>query len=120
MESENTFAPELILSESERADLAVVRSMPGFTVIQKIFRSSLDTFTLALLNAPEDSEEMKSRHRSAKVVAQLYTSFIDRVNQEVEVLVKTPRWSDPPLDPTSVLDMDYPLPEIEIDLNQFI
>lgn len=102
---DSTFAPELVLRDEERVNLAIIQTQPGFRVIQKIFKSAIDTFTLAMINAPEDSDEALSKHRSAKVAAQLYTIFVNRVNQEVEVYVRAPRHTDKPIDITEVLDM---------------
>lgn len=103
---DNTFAPELELTDDERVNLAVVASMPGFQIMQRIFRSAIDTFSIAMINATVGSDEAQIYHQSAKVAAQLYTLFVARVNREVETYVKAPKPSDPPLaDITDVLEM---------------
>lgn len=101
----HSFAPELILDEHQRRELAITVSQPGFKVMQELFFSAVGTFTLAMINSPEDSQETLSKHRSAKVAAQLYSQFIARVNQEVEQYLKLPRATDKPVDIAAILDM---------------
>lgn len=99
------FAPELELEQGEVASLAAIMSHPGYKVIHKIFRSTVDRFTVAILNADSaDDKQVLSRVRSAKVAAQIYTAFTNRANQEVADFMHQPRANDKPVDVTENLD----------------
>jgi len=100
------FIPEVTLEYGERAELATIISHPGFKIIDKIMKSVVAKFGVAMLNAPEGSPEVYERHRSAKVAAQIYDGLINIINHEVQQYVGAPKASDKPVDPTSILDME--------------
>jgi hypothetical protein len=79
------FNPDIELTPVERVDLASVVAMPGFTVIRKLIKASIDHIGLNLLNTPSsDRERVITNHISWKVAAQIYTVFINIINRESE------------------------------------
>lgn len=79
------FKPELDLDRTEQAQLASIVGQPGFQVLQKIGKACVDQFVVASLNTPdEDEKAVLSKHRSARIAAQLWTSLIANIRFEVE------------------------------------
>jgi hypothetical protein len=102
----DSFAPDTTLNSRERQELAMIIAQPGFKVMQNLWKSCVSSFNLALINTPEDSTDLiVARHRSAKVAAQLYTLFVNRINEEVFNINNAPRPYDKPLDISNDLDI---------------
>lgn len=100
------FNPEVHLEDIERAELSVVVAHPGFKVIKKIFRSCVDVFAIDLLNTPTSADdEILSKHRDARVAAQLYTLLANRINTESQAYVAS-KISLEPVNVTEDLDID--------------
>lgn len=99
------FEPVIELSPDEAGMLAAIMSHPGFKVIQKICKSTVDQFAVAMLNADEaDEKRILSLHRSAKVAAQLYTMQLNRMKNAVNDYIQS-QPSDKPIDVAEALDI---------------
>jgi hypothetical protein len=101
------FNPDLQLEHGERAVLAATAATPGFVIMHRIFRSEVDKFLIALINAdPANSKEVVSRQLLAKAAAQFYQAVTTRINEEVMLYTHAPRADDKPIDITEqVLDI---------------
>lgn len=85
---EFVFNPELELERKEIAELAAIYSQPGFKVLTKIHRTSVDWFVKNLLNTDGvKKDEVLIRHNQAQVAAQLYTLLLNYVNNLVHEYV---------------------------------
>lgn len=79
------FNPEIRLDRQEQSALASIVGQPGFQVLQKIGKACVDQFVVSSLNTPdEDEEAVLSKHRSARIAAQLWSSLIANIRFEVE------------------------------------
>lgn len=106
MANKPQFNPDLQLDTTDRANLAGLSSNEGFKVLQRIMRSEVDKFVVKLINTdPAKPKEIIAAHRLAKAAAQFYTAISNRVNEEIQTYIATPREGDRPVDVTSgVLD----------------
>ena len=83
-QEEFVFDPEFELQPEELSALASVYGQPGFKVITKILRKSVDWFIKQLINAdPAIPNEVLSRQNQAKTAAQFYTLWLDNINELV-------------------------------------
>jgi hypothetical protein len=102
---ERKYEPEMELEPKKIADLAAVVRHPGFSVIQKIARCTVDHFVLGWINAKSDAEVLDT-HKKAQVAAQFYDGLIRRINDEIVnygILVSADNQT--PVDATEVLEM---------------
>lgn len=99
------FNPEVILEREEIAHLAALISQPGFKVIQKICRTGVDQFTVAMINTDQaNKEEVIARHNEARAAARYYTWVINTINNSVtEYIHSTP--NSKPIDSAENLDI---------------
>lgn len=82
--SEFHFNPDVHLEREEVAHLASLVSQPGFKILQKIFRSGVDQFTVAMMNADQANEKaVLARHNEARAAAKYYTWVIETINNSV-------------------------------------
>jgi hypothetical protein len=87
---ENEFMPELALEPEEVANLASLRGHPGFPVLQKMLRSLVDKYAVAMINVAEtDEKEVLAKHKMAKLAAQYYVSFVNSINNVTELYIAT-------------------------------
>lgn len=95
------FEPEIELEHDQRGQLAQTTATEGFRVLQRIMRSTVDSFLLDLINAnAANQSEVLSRHNLAKAAAQFYQRVTNTVNEEVRLYVAAPRATDTPVDLT--------------------
>jgi hypothetical protein len=106
---ESSFNPELTLNHSDRGHLVQMAAMPGYAVMHQIFRSEIDKFIVALLNArPAEHQEVLAAQLMAKAAAQFYEGITDRINEEIVQYSGAVRVTDRPVDPTEgLLDIGY-------------
>ena len=84
MQDEKAYFPEIDLTNDDRAQLMQTISTPGQVVFNKIFKSVVDGYTTHLLNSPEGNKEvMYERFLMSKVSAQLFTSLVNHINEEI-------------------------------------
>lgn len=113
---ENRFNPDLMLDHNERGLLAQLLSMPGYEVMHKVFRSEVDKFFVALINAdPANTNEVVAKQITAKAAAQFYTAITGRLkNEVVDYVSSAPRLPEVIRDITDdLLDFD----DQQINLN---
>ena len=110
------FEPELHLETQEKADLVGTMSTPGFKILNKIAKASCDKFIVSLLNTEtENKEAVYANFLKAQVAAQLYTMFVNKLNEERAIYLSLPRAGDKPIDTTEGLLDIGDLPSIELD-----
>jgi hypothetical protein len=106
MDIEKKFDPELELEMKDRADLSAAINHPGFAVILRIGRWMVDQFVLDWMNANTD-EQVLIAHKYAKVAAQFFQGFADRINEEaIQYRAVVNSDNKTPIDVTSALDID--------------
>jgi hypothetical protein len=82
------FEPDIDISGQERNDLAAVMTMPGFTVIWKLMKASVDQLGLNLMNtATGNNDQVLAKHRDWKVAGQFATILANLMNREKEIYV---------------------------------
>jgi hypothetical protein len=98
---------ELTLGRNEQAYLAAIKATPGFKVLDDIAKSEVNKFIQRLINIPSDDKEaVLSAHMAAKVAAQMYAGFVNRINFEIDQYMNTPTLRDKPKDLTEgILDL---------------
>lgn len=102
---EDKFEPVVELQEEEVASIAAIMSHPGFIAYNKVWRSAVDNFVVQLLNVPLENEaKILKLHMASKLIAQLFTTVVNNVNEKVHIYVNS-RPSDKPLDVTANLDL---------------
>jgi len=120
---DNRFNPDLQLEHNERGLLAQLLSMPGYQVMHKVFRSEVDKFFVALINAdPAQANEVLAKQITAKAAAQFYTAITERLqNEVVDYMATAPRVAEVMKDVTEdLLDMDDRQIQLNMDyLNLF-
>lgn len=99
------FDPVVELQPEEVAQLAAIINHPGFKVYNKVWKGAVDGFVIPLLNTPlEDEARILKLHMAAQIVAKLFATVVERVNEEVDQHIAS-RPSERPLDVTENLDM---------------
>lgn len=84
MQNEKAYFPEIDLTQDERAQLMQTISTPGQAVFNKVFKSVVDGYTTHLLNSPEGNRDVAyERLLMSKIAAQLFTSLVEHINQEI-------------------------------------
>lgn len=106
MELEKSFDPELELSNKEQADLSAVIHHPGFAVALRLGRCMVDQFVVKWMNADSDEDVLKA-HKHAKVSAQFFQGFVDRINLEAAQYKSFSTQDNKPIDITENLDMGW-------------
>lgn len=82
---ESRFEPEITLAHSDRAMVAQTVGTHGWKVIERIMRSVVDKYLVALINVDEsDDKAIVAAHKLSKAAAQVYTDSMSRVHQEVQ------------------------------------
>lgn len=77
----------LILSEAQRATLGQYLRTEGFALIMRMWRDEVRKFTeFALCSDTSDDKASLEALRKAKVAAQLFQGWVDRLNHELELL----------------------------------
>jgi hypothetical protein len=77
----------LVLNESQRATLGQYIRTEGFAIILRMWRDEVRKFTGAALAADiADDKSSLEALRKAKVAAQLFQGWVDRLNNELELL----------------------------------
>jgi hypothetical protein len=77
----------LVLSEAQRATLGQYIRTEGFALILRMWRDEVRKFTeIALGSDMADDKSSLEALRKAKVAAQLFQGWVDRLNQELELL----------------------------------
>ncbi len=77
----------LVLSESQRATLGQYIRTEGFALILRMWRDEVRKFTeAALASDTADDKTALETLRKAKVAAQLFQGWVDRLNHELELL----------------------------------
>lgn len=99
---------DYFLTTKEQADLAAIISTPGFKVLKDIAESECKKFINVLVNTDaSDDAKVLANHKKAQVAAQLFSGFIERINEEISQYTNAPRPSDKPVDITKgLLDID--------------
>jgi hypothetical protein len=98
------FNPELNLQPEEIAYLASVYGQPGFKVIAKILRKGVDWFIKNLVNAnASKTEEVVTAQIKSQVAAQMYTLWLNQINELVVQYVHS-QPTDKPVESVQGLD----------------
>ncbi len=83
----NKLQDALVLNESQRATLGQYMRTEGFALIMRMWRDEVRKFTeVALGSDLSDDKSSLEALRKAKVAAQLFQGWVDRLNHELEVL----------------------------------
>lgn len=99
---ENRFEPEFSLEHSDRAMVAQTVASPGWKVINRILRSEVDKYLIALININEsDDKAIVAAHKLSKAAAQVYTAAMARINHEVNQFIAV---SGPPTEPVDMTE----------------
>ena len=78
---------ELVLNDSQRAALGQYLRTEGFAIILRMQRDEVRKFTEAALEADtSDDKTALETLRKAKVAAQLFQGWVDRLNRELATL----------------------------------
>jgi hypothetical protein len=102
---ESAFDPDIELSGEERNDLASTMAMPGFRVIWKLMKASVDHFGNNLMNVPTgDNRHVLAKHRDWKVAGQFATILATLMSREKEIYLSSLP-SPKPVDSAEGLDM---------------
>ena len=102
---EGEFDPDIEFSGEERNDLASVMAMPGFRVIWKLMKSSVDHFGNNLMNvATGNDDQVLAKHRDWKVAGQFATILATLMSREKEIYLSS-RPDPTPIDAAEGLDM---------------
>lgn len=98
---------EYKLGRDEQASLAAVAGHPGFRVILKLGEMEAKKFIQVLMNTPaSDKDLVITNHIKAQEIAQWFTGFVNRINEEITEYTHAPKASDKPIDVTSgILDL---------------
>lgn len=73
--------PEPVLNNSEISQLISTMNTPGFKVILKILKSTVDSFFIPFINKQVDDEKgILAAHNQLKTAAQLQEGFVQRLN----------------------------------------
>lgn len=77
----------LVLSEAQRATLGQYIRTEGFALILRMWRDEVRKFTEAALGSDTADDKVSLEAlRKAKVAAQLFQGWVDRLNHELEML----------------------------------
>lgn len=77
----------LVLSESQRATLGQYLRTEGFALLLRMWRDEVRKFTEAALGVDiSDKDKALAALVKAKVAAQIFQGWVDRLNNELEVL----------------------------------
>lgn len=77
----------LILSDSQRATLGQYIRTEGFAILLRMQRDEVRKFTeVALATDTADDKTSLEALRKAKVAAQLFQGWVERLNHELEIL----------------------------------
>lgn len=88
MDEKEKFDPHAELNGQDRNDLAAIMSMPGFKVLLRLFRASVDHIGMNLMNTPTgEDNQVVAKHRDWKVAAQVFTVMVELLNREKEIYV---------------------------------
>jgi hypothetical protein len=73
------------LDNGQRAILAAYVHTEGFEILKQLWEDEVRKYNTRLLNtSPADEPHVIANHYCAKVAAQMYQGWIDRLNQEIE------------------------------------
>jgi hypothetical protein len=101
---ENRFEPELSLEHADRAAVAQTVATPGWKVINRILRSEVDKYLIALINVPaSDDHAIVAAHKLSKAAAQVYTAAMSRISNEVQQFIAQSGMPTTPVDITEGL-----------------
>ncbi len=82
MENKSEFLPEIELEPEEIASLVSTMATPGFDVLRKILRSSVDRFAMNLINTDNvEEEKVLERHRMARMATIFLGEIYNRLNE---------------------------------------
>lgn len=99
---ENRFEPEISLEHSDRAMVAQTVATPGWKIINRILRSEVDKYLIALINVDEsDDKAIVAAHKLSKAAAQVYAASMARVNYEVQQFIAV---SGTPAEPVDITE----------------
>ncbi len=83
---------ELELTEDERGVLAASVKQRGFEIMQRIMEDQVRKFNFKLLDTnPAKQEEVLAAHYIAKGVAQFYTSLMEKIESECQIVAYSNR-----------------------------
>lgn len=95
--------PECELDGTEQSELASVRGMQGWKVVQKVMRIVVEQARVDLDNAdPARPAEVTAKHALSRATAVAVTRITDRINIEVSQFHGRPKASDQPTDETEL------------------
>ena len=87
---EDNFDPDIQLSGEERNDLASVMMMPGFRVILKLMKATVDNLGLNLMNTSTgQDDQVLAKHRDWKVAGQFFTILAALLSREKEIFISS-------------------------------
>jgi len=74
------------LDDRQRAVLVSQVQQEGFDIFQRLFIDVIREFNVALMNTPVTKpNEILANHMTAKVAAQIYEAFMERLRSELEL-----------------------------------
>lgn len=77
---------EINLTDNERGILSATVKQQGFELLQRLMEDQVRKFNFKLLNTnPANSDLVLANHTLAKAVAQFYTAFMDKIEQECQI-----------------------------------
>ena len=86
LDDSNVVNIDFKLDARQRGILNATVKQEGFDIIQHLFIDEIRQFNTALMNTPvSDREAVVLNHLAAKVAAQLYQGFFERVRTELEL-----------------------------------
>ena len=84
LEASNLVNVEFELDTRQRGVLYVYSKQEGFDLLQRLMLNVIHDFNAVASNAITDADIVRT-HRNAKVAAQFYTGFMERVAYEINV-----------------------------------
>jgi hypothetical protein len=85
-EDANVIHLDFKLDDRQRSVLSAQVQQEGFDILQRLMIDVCRDFNTALMNTPaSDKDAVLANHIAAKVAAQFYQGFIERVHRELEL-----------------------------------
>jgi len=84
LDSANLVHVEFELDSRQRSIMYAYTKHEGFDVLQRLMLNVIHDFNAAAMNAVSDADVLRTQ-RNAKVAAQFYTEFMERIRYELNI-----------------------------------
>lgn len=82
LESANTVRVEFEMDARQRGVMCSYTQQEGFEILQRLMLNVIHDFNTAAMNADDDADIIR-KQRNARVAAQFYLGFMERVTYEI-------------------------------------